>query len=639
MASPGTIRFVEINTTPAAPPVGSAIVYIKTDNVIYLQDSSGIEVPLGTASGITSLTGEATGTGPGAAVITLSNSAVIGKVLTGFTSGPNSAVLATDTLLQAIQKLQAQIASASSISALTGDVTASGSGSVAATVASVGGSSAANVHAAELLANAATSSNTASTIVKRDASGNFTAGTITANLTGNASTATSAGSFSGSLSGDVTGTQSSTVVSYVGGKAASAVSNSVDDTSNATSINTASTIVKRDASGNFAANTITANLTGTASGNESPITATTSADYYRGDKTFQPLNKTAVGLNNVVNVDTTTTANITDSTNKRFVTDANLTTIAAQTGTNTGDQTATTVPNTPAGNIASTNVQDALNELDSEKEAVANKSTSIVTDQASNIKYPSVKSVYDWAVGAFQTALGFTPEDVTNKATNLTSPDNTTYPTTLAVDTALSGKQATGNYITALTGDVTASGPGSSAATVAFVGTSSAANVHSAELLANAATNLNTASAIVKRDSSGNFSAGTITANLTGAASSNLLKAGDTMSGYFRSSVVTLTDAATIAVDASLGNIFKVTLGGNRTLGTPTNPLDGQRITFQITQDGTGGRTLAYSSGYNLGVDMIGISLSTTAGATDYIGAIYRAATSTWNIIAISRGY
>jgi hypothetical protein len=37
------------------------------------------------------------------------------------------------------------------------------------------------------------------------------------------------------------------------------------------------------------------------------------------------------------------------------------------------------------------------------------------------------------------------------------------------VDTGLSGKQATGNYITALTGDVAASGPGSAAATLATV--------------------------------------------------------------------------------------------------------------------------------------------------------------------------
>lgn len=40
------------------------------------------------------------------------------------------------------------------------------------------------------------------------------------------------------------------------------------------------------------------------------------------------------------------------------------------TGTNTGDQTATSVPNTPAGNIAATTVQAALNELDAEKVAL-----------------------------------------------------------------------------------------------------------------------------------------------------------------------------------------------------------------------------------------------------------------------------
>ena len=76
------------------------------------------------------------------------------------------------------------------INQLTGDVTtsaASGSQSKAATVVSVGGSLAADVHTAELAANAATAANTVSTIVKRDSSGNFAAGTITASLTGHAS--------------------------------------------------------------------------------------------------------------------------------------------------------------------------------------------------------------------------------------------------------------------------------------------------------------------------------------------------------------------------------------------------------------------------------------------------------------------
>lgn len=69
---------------------------------------------------------------------------------------------------------------------LTGDVTSVG---MATTVASVGGQTAANVAAGSVLANAATSANTASAIVKRDVSGNFTAGTITAALSGNATTA------------------------------------------------------------------------------------------------------------------------------------------------------------------------------------------------------------------------------------------------------------------------------------------------------------------------------------------------------------------------------------------------------------------------------------------------------------------
>jgi hypothetical protein len=74
---------------------------------------SSLSLPYSQISGapaaITQLTGEATGVGPGSTVVTLSNSAIIGKFLTGFASGPNSAILATDTILQAFQKIQAQV--------------------------------------------------------------------------------------------------------------------------------------------------------------------------------------------------------------------------------------------------------------------------------------------------------------------------------------------------------------------------------------------------------------------------------------------------------------------------------------------------------------------------------------------------
>ena len=50
---------------------------------------------------------------------------------------------------------------------------------------------------------------------------------------------------------------------------------------------------------------------------------------------------------------------------------------------------------------------------------------------------------------------------------------------------------------------------------------------------------------------------------------------------------VTLTDAPVIATDASLSNHFRVTLGGNRVLGNPTNPTDGQKVIWEIVQDAT----------------------------------------------------
>jgi hypothetical protein len=63
------------------------------------------------------------------------------------------------------------------------------------------------------LGSSATSANTPGAIVARDVNGDFSAGTITAELNGNAATANSAIGFSGMLSGDVMGTQSETVVS------------------------------------------------------------------------------------------------------------------------------------------------------------------------------------------------------------------------------------------------------------------------------------------------------------------------------------------------------------------------------------------------------------------------------------------
>jgi hypothetical protein len=58
---------------------------------------------------ITALTGDVTASGPGSAIASISSTTVTSKLLTGFVSGPNSPVLATDSILQGLQKLQAQV--------------------------------------------------------------------------------------------------------------------------------------------------------------------------------------------------------------------------------------------------------------------------------------------------------------------------------------------------------------------------------------------------------------------------------------------------------------------------------------------------------------------------------------------------
>ena len=102
--------------------------------------------------------------------------------------------------------------------------------------------------------------------------------------------------------------------------------------------------------------------------------------------------------------------------------------------------------------------------------------------------------------------------------------------------------------------------------------------------------------------------------------------------------VVALTDAATIAVNAALGNVFRVTLGGNRTLGAPTNPTDGQTIDFEVTQDGTGSRTLAYASAYEFSTTVTSPTLTTAAGKVDLLTFRYSAVASKWRCLRVVLG-
>jgi hypothetical protein len=89
-----------------------------------------------------------------------------------------------------------------------------------------------------------------------------------------------------------------------------------------------------------------------------------------------------------------------------------------------------------------------------------------------------------------------------------------------------------------------------------------------------------------------------------------------------------LTDGATIPWDMALGFNASVTLGGNRTLSNPTNPIAGRTGMLRVTQ-GSGGQTLAYGTNWKAAGGSGGLPvLSTGAGAVDYIFYIVDSATS-----------
>ena len=93
--------------------------------------------------------------------------------------------------------------------------------------------------------------------------------------------------------------------------------------------------------------------------------------------------------------------------------------------------------------------------------------------------------------------------------------------------------------------------------------------------------------------------------------------------------VTVLTDGATITIDCSLNDNFRVTLGGNRTFAAPINPRSGQVINLRILQDGTGSRTATWNSVFKFpgGTAFV---LSTAASAIDFLSCQYDATTSTW---------
>jgi hypothetical protein len=86
-----------------------------------------------------------------------------------------------------------------------------------------------------------------------------------------------------------------------------------------------------------------------------------------------------------------------------------------------------------------------------------------------------------------------------------------------------------------------------------------------------------------------------------------------------------------------------ITLGAaSVTINAPTNPTDGQKVTYRVKQDATGNRAVVFSTaanGFKFGSDITALALSTAAGAVDLVGTEWDAVQSKWLVNAFIKGF
>ncbi len=100
---------------------------------------------------------------------------------------------------------------------------------------------------------------------------------------------------------------------------------------------------------------------------------------------------------------------------------------------------------------------------------------------------------------------------------------------------------------------------------------------------------------------------------------------------------VSLAFASPLNTNAALGNYFRTAaITTAFTLANPTNPTDGQVVTWELLQDATGSRVMTLDTQFALG----GFT-ATLSGASkrDFLTAVYNSSTTKWYITNFAKNY
>lgn len=288
--------------------------------------------------------------------------------------------------------------------------------------------------------------------------------------------------------------------------------------------------------------------------------------------------------------------------------------------------TAINVGFTPYGNIAATNAQTALQELDDEKLA---KAGGVVTG-ALEIGAAGSLVFEGSTANDFETTLAvvdptadrtITLPNVTG--TVVTTGDTGTVTSTMILDGTIVNADV--NASAAIAGTKIEAGTTGVRGTVQLTDSVSSTSTTTAAT-PNAVKTANDLAAAALPKSGGTMT-GAITFNAGQTiAGYGLLDGAQTWTQGQRGEITALADGTTITPNFADSNNFSVTLGGNRTLANPTNLVAGQSGCIWITQDGTGSRTLAYGSQWDF-AGGTAPTLSISASAVDCL--VYAVQSST----------